>query len=478
MTMIADGPAAPVVADLPRPLERVEADLVELAGQLAAGTCRFLLLVGEYDAAEGWRSWGMTSTAAWLSWHCGVGATAAREQVRVARVMRCYPLVVAAFAAGRLSYSKVRAITRVVTEETVDTLVMWAEHATAAQIERVVAATRRVSRVGDARARKSARAVSWRFDDDGSLVGSFRLPPEDGIRLLQAFDVARASVAEPPGEVTGAEQSAQQQAEGKYGTAALELPVTRARRTGAADALLHLADAYLASSHGVGGRGLPGLPSVERCRLVVHASAEALAQPDTADDTAAQGATVGSTGGLRVRVHPSTARRLTCDCTYATQVDLAGTQPWRRDPLHLGRRTRRVRGRLAAAVHERDHGHCQAPGCTRTTTEIHHVRHWANGGPTCIANLISLCAHHHWLAHEGGWTIVPGHSSGWVFIDPERRHIPTSPPAAAPAGPLGYDAAIPANAITGHWDGSGLNLNNAISALLIDCQPAPTSLLR
>jgi hypothetical protein len=51
---------------------------------------RLLMLVGEFDAVEGWREWGMRSTAHWLSWQCGVGLTAGREQVRVAgRFIRC-----------------------------------------------------------------------------------------------------------------------------------------------------------------------------------------------------------------------------------------------------------------------------------------------------------------------------------------------------------------------------------------------------
>jgi hypothetical protein len=104
------------------------------------------------------------------------------------------PLVAAEFAAGRLSYSKVRALSRVATAETEATLVEWALHATAAQLDRLVAAQRRVVRVADVRARHEARHLTWRWDDDGSLVGSFRLPPEQAAVLLQAFEVAKAEL--------------------------------------------------------------------------------------------------------------------------------------------------------------------------------------------------------------------------------------------------------------------------------------------
>jgi hypothetical protein len=98
MTLTADHPTAfSVVTPLPRPLERLEAEIVELCSQLAVATCQLLVMIGEFDALEGWRSWGMSSTAHWLSWQCGMGMHAAREQVRVARVMQLFPQIVVPF---------------------------------------------------------------------------------------------------------------------------------------------------------------------------------------------------------------------------------------------------------------------------------------------------------------------------------------------------------------------------------------------
>src|SRR5438067_4990239 len=82
MTVIPSPTTQPVVRS--RPLERVEAEIVSLATQLTAATARFVALVGEFDAAEGWRDWAMRSTAHWLSCKCGVGVAAGREHVRVA----------------------------------------------------------------------------------------------------------------------------------------------------------------------------------------------------------------------------------------------------------------------------------------------------------------------------------------------------------------------------------------------------------
>src|SRR5215472_6895455 len=100
------------------PLERLEAQICELAGHLAAATYQFLALVGDFDARRGWASWQLPSCTAWLAWKCQVAPGTAREQVRVARALRELPLVSAEFAAGRMSYAKVRALTRIATPDT------------------------------------------------------------------------------------------------------------------------------------------------------------------------------------------------------------------------------------------------------------------------------------------------------------------------------------------------------------------------
>src|SRR5271165_4888754 len=94
------------------PLERLEAQICELAGHLAAATCRFLVLLGDFDARRGWASWEMTSCAAWLSWKCQMSSGTAREHVRVARALRDLPVIRGEFGAGRLSYATVRTLLR------------------------------------------------------------------------------------------------------------------------------------------------------------------------------------------------------------------------------------------------------------------------------------------------------------------------------------------------------------------------------
>src|SRR5258707_4784520 len=96
--------------------ERLEAlgdEIASLAAHMEAAMCRWLGLVAEYDEREGWVEWGCRSCSDWLAHRCSLSPTTARDHVRVARRLRELPLIREAFARGELSYSKVRALTRV-----------------------------------------------------------------------------------------------------------------------------------------------------------------------------------------------------------------------------------------------------------------------------------------------------------------------------------------------------------------------------
>ena len=213
------------------PLERLEAQICELAGHLTAATCRFLLLVGDFDARRGWESWELPSCAAWLAWKCQIAPGTAREHVRVARALPALPLIRAEFAAARLSYAKVRALTRIATPATEEGLAELAEPMTGGQLDRFARAHRQVSRHIDQRAR-AARRVTWRIDDeDGSLAMTVRLPAVEGQVLVQALRAAAADLdhphhaghddgasAEAPGTAPGAPEADGPQASGPQGS--------------------------------------------------------------------------------------------------------------------------------------------------------------------------------------------------------------------------------------------------------------------
>src|ERR1700755_2624796 len=179
------------------PLERVEAQICELAGHLAAATCRFLVLLADFDARRGWASWEMGSCAQWLSWECQMSSGAAREHVRVARALRDLPVIRARFAAAKLSYAKVRALTRIAAPATEAGLGGLGGAVDADQLERFARAHRQVTQASDADARVRRR-LAWRFEEDGSLSGTFRLPPLQGAVLLEALRGGCAGPARGP----------------------------------------------------------------------------------------------------------------------------------------------------------------------------------------------------------------------------------------------------------------------------------------
>ena len=93
-------------------LKQLGDEIAELAAHLTAATARLLELIREFDARGGWGN-GFRSCAEWLTWRVGLAPNAAREHVRVARALGSLPRLAAALGRGELSYSKVRALTRV-----------------------------------------------------------------------------------------------------------------------------------------------------------------------------------------------------------------------------------------------------------------------------------------------------------------------------------------------------------------------------
>ena len=125
---------------------QIEDEITELYAHVNAATYRLLVLIRELDKEEPWGAWGLNSCAHWLNWKCGVGMVAAREKVRVARALEELPQISERFRKGEVSYSKVRAMTRVATAENEDYLLETAEYGTAAHVEELVRKYRGVER--------------------------------------------------------------------------------------------------------------------------------------------------------------------------------------------------------------------------------------------------------------------------------------------------------------------------------------------
>src|SRR6056297_1636434 len=173
--------------------EKLGAEITALCGHIYAKTYRLLELIREFDEKGYWELPGLCSTAHWLNWQCGIGMNAAREKVRVARALPDLPKISEAFRKGEVSYSKVRAMTRVADADNEDYLLDIANHGTAYHVEGIVAKYRRAKRLQDAENANfqyEMRTVDHYYDDDGALILKARLPAEVGALVLKALDKA------------------------------------------------------------------------------------------------------------------------------------------------------------------------------------------------------------------------------------------------------------------------------------------------
>ena len=169
-------------------IQKLEDDLCELAAHIDAAMFRWLELLHEFDECQGWAGEGIKSCAHWLNWKCGLGLGAARERLRVAHALPALLQTSAAFREGRLSYSKVRAITRVAATRNEAVLLNIAFHGTTWHVEQAVSAWRREQRLEALKRdnrRHELRELSCHFDDDGFLVMHGRFTPEQGMVIQQ-----------------------------------------------------------------------------------------------------------------------------------------------------------------------------------------------------------------------------------------------------------------------------------------------------
>ena len=436
----------------PVPLERLEAQICELAGHLTAATCRFLVLLADFDARRGWASWEMNSCAAWLSWKCQMSSGAAREHVRVARALRDLPVLRGEFAAARLSYAKVRALTRIATPENEQGLAEIAGPMTGNQLERFARAHRQVSHADDAAARVRRR-LAWRIEDDGSLAGTFRLPPLQGAVLLKALRAAAGDL-EHRHDGQDRDVSAETPADGQ---SAMQTS------SSLADALLIIAEAFLASKIAAADN-----PDVYQVIVHVGTSALAVGEPlgvsaETLPATPAIPGDPADPARCHVEDGPSvsvsTAQMLACTAILSwMRHDHDGTL------LDVGRRRRKPSAALRRAARERDKCRCRFPGCESRRVDLHHIRHWINGGRTSLINLISLCPYHHMLVHERGYLIAATPGGSFTFNRPDGTALPHSPPLPQPDGSIEdcHDADITSATIIPPWYGERLDLDYAI----------------
>jgi hypothetical protein len=432
--------------------EDLEDQITELAGHLNAANYRWLTLIAEFDRRLGWAGAKLQSCAHWLNFKCGLNLGAARERVRVAHALPTLPKIAASMACGELSYSKVRALTRIACAATEEGLLMIALHGTAHHVETLVRHYRRAEHVEqlqrEERQERNCRFQCW-HDSDGSMVFNGRLPALTGELFMKALDAALAEVpataplspVKHPYEWTEAAKEPEEDVDHAL------RPFAQRR----AEALALMAECFL--KHGV-----PTQSGADRYQVVVHVDAATL--KDRSD------------GRCEVEHGPAlsveSVRRLTCDASLV-RVD----ENDRGEVLNVGRKTRTLSPALRRALTARDSG-CRFPGCTfHRFVDAHHVEHWADGGETNLSNLVTLCRAHHRMVHSGEIVIKPTDDGGWRFSNQDGRpykgaYRPNTPAYAADDLRSVHDACklkiTPRTAAT-RWAGERMDYDLAIHGL-------------
>ena len=410
--------------------DEVSDSVLMWAGRVAAGQARLLAFLGEFDAREQWS--GFPSCAAWLSWRLAIGLKAANEKVRVARALRVLPLTRALFERGELSYTQVRAVTRVARPDSETEMVDIARSCSGEQIERLARGLRRAKALDDPEAQAAARhGVTVRHDDDGTVVITARLPVEQAAVVLAALETCRDQL-ERAAKATSDDDSA--------------------------------ADAPAPESSAE-ARRLPAIPIMEppsaaasRQQALLQIAQDWLAhQPDN----------------VRRRAKPRLTAQLDPLSGWARLHDgellppeLACKLSWTR--FDLGRRRREADLPLRQFLGAVDGERCRFPGCRHTRhLKAHHVWWWSHGGPTDLANLVLLCHQHHQLIHDGQFAMTLHPDRTLTVRDAEGTVLPHRPALPmASAEELDPAGNVTPETCPNPWAVDRLHLAYAVSVLV------------
>jgi hypothetical protein len=465
-----------VAALTPEQLETLGEEIAAFSTRIDVAEHALLTRLRTFDAHEAWGNQGARSCAEWLSWRTNLSLKAAREKVRVARALGSLPEIDALFGRGELSYSKVRALTRVATAQSERGWIDVARRSSASQIEKLARAHQRVADDGGARDPMDQPASQRRFvrrsETTGGMVRiEMQLGAEEAAVVWSAMNSALDQApAEASAPAPAAHASAEASSPGLASGLASGLAPTSADQAPAgasmaprcpdrrrleleeqrADAVVDLARAYLQVHPRTLGSAY---------EMVIITTPEHL-----------QGGPDGVGGylpdGTPVPLH--VARMLACD---GARVDVTLGRDG--ELLDVGRRTRAIPSAIGRALWLRDGG-CRVPGCGRTRhMHAHHIKPWAEGGPTRLSNLVLVCSGHHRMIHEGRLEsrICEGKI---VFVDGRGRAMPVVAANTATGDELEQleqflrDADLYIDGSTAPtWDGTRVGIAEALDWMLL-----------
>ena len=359
------------------PIEELERNIERHCLHINRATYALLVLIREFDERAGFVKWGQDSTAAWLEWRCDFAANTAREKVRVARALKEFPRISADFASGALSYTKVRAMTRVATQANETDLIRFALRHSASHVAQRCREIRMATpdSAGVAEKAFANRCLHIKHNRDrGVVTVTVELPMEAGELIEKALDKARDDVALDHPDIVDTTWTKRQ-----------------------ADAFVTMVKSFLCGCENE-------TQNSDHYLVNVHVDQKAL---------------IGDAGRSSLPI--DTVRRLACDAPVVTIVEDDNGQP-----LAVGRKSRAASTAQRRAIYARDNNTCRFPGCkNKRFVDIHHIDHWANGGETNLDEMLLLCTKHHTLVHEAGFRIEKDFNDEWYFVRPDGIAVPS-----------------------------------------------------
>ena len=355
------------------PIDDLEQALEDSWYAISRASHQFLSLLREFDLRQGWKAYGSNDCAEWLDFKLKMERKTALEKIRVARALWHVPKIDQAFAKGALSYSQVRALTRVANVDNEEALLEQAHTTTASGLERYCQRLRQ-GEGGDRQAKQQFASRSLHvFAAEGEI--RVKLPPEALSVVQQALERLVEGLPEDPDR----------------------------------DYFAARADALVVMAQGAGAPGEGEVAMSSTHQVLVHVDASVL----------------DGLGGESDYALP-TVKRLCCSGELTPVIKSGETV------LDVGRKHRVVPPKMRQALMARDR-QCQFPGCHHVKyLDAHHIEHWCDGGETKLDNLILLCTHHHTLMHEGGFMLKP-RAGKFYFARPDGRPI-ESPSSAEDRG--------------------------------------------
>ena len=366
------------MSQIARPID-VETELAELVGILNAQHARLVRLTARAVASGEWFGCGIHTPAQWLTIQAGLSRGHARQVVAVAEQAELFPILMAAFDRGELGFDQVF-ICATRAPAWADAIVT--RFATVATVPQLVRMIRDEHFDGDPdepvtdTVKPDRESCSFGWDEHSQLRVNANLGADNGATFEAGISEARDSLFQAGhSDVTWA------------------------------DALVEMARRSLCSS---------STDRHDRFKTYIHINTD-------------KGVTEFTNGV----VLPDMIRDyLLCDCQI---------QPvWERDniPFGVGLSTRTVPDRTRRILEHRDRG-CRVPGCGNQRVDMHHIIHWADGGPTDTWNLASICPSDH-LKHHKGLLQISGNADtpgGLIFADQHGRPLIDHPTPTPPTGP-------------------------------------------